>query len=117
MAWAVEGVLKWLAHGLLSPESVLNATKEYRNEMDVINAFIDIECQQVKNFETRASDVYINYSNWGKLNNEFVMSATRFGREMSKRFERKRKSDGAYYVGLRLNKDDTNYVFTKQERQ
>ena len=114
MQWAVEGTLKWLAHGLTSPQSVVNATKEYRNEMDVINSFVDEECQTVKGFETKASDVYNAYNQWGKLNNEFVMSSTRFGREMSKRFDKKRRSDGGYYVNLRLNKDDTSYVYKKQ---
>jgi putative DNA primase/helicase len=111
MNWAVEGTLIWLSEGLRSPKSVEDATKEYRNEMDVINSFIEEECQEVKGWETKAADVYEVYSQWGKTNNEFVMSATRFGREFSKRYDRKRKSDGGYYVGLRLNKDDTSYVY------
>lgn len=111
MNWAVEGTLIWLAEGLKSPKSVEDATKEYRNEMDVINSFVEEECQSVKGWETKASDVYEAYVGWGKTNNEFVMSATRFGREMSKRYDRKRKSDGGYYVGIKLNKDSELYVY------
>lgn len=111
MTWAIEGTLAWLREGLKSPTTVTEATKEYRDEMDVINSFVEEMTQPIKNWETKAADVYEVYTQWGKTNNEFVMSATRFGREMGKRFDKKRRSDGAYYVGLRLAKDDTTYVF------
>ena len=113
MTWAVEGTLLWIRDGLEAPASVLEATKEYRNEMDVINAFIENEIQNIENWETKASDMYKAYVDWGKLNNEYVMSATKFGREISKRYNKKRKNDGAYYIGVRLVKDDTSYTYHK----
>ena len=41
LAWAVEGCQAWLAGGLREPQSVIDATAEYRAEMDTISGFID----------------------------------------------------------------------------
>jgi putative DNA primase/helicase len=111
--WAVQGCTLWLKQGLGTPKSVEEATKDYKNEMDMISAFVEQNCQEVPNWETGVSEVYQIYSDWAKKGNEYLMPLTRFGKEMSKRFERKRKSSGVVYVGLRLNKDDGKYVYDK----
>jgi putative DNA primase/helicase len=111
--WAMQGCKLWLKEGLESPETIENATQDYRNEMDLITTFIDQNCQEVPNWETSVGEVYNEYSEWAKRGNEYLMPLTRFGKEMSKRFEKKRKSSGIVYVGLRLNKDDGTYTYDK----
>ncbi|MDP8951251.1 MAG: phage/plasmid primase, P4 family, partial [Actinomycetota bacterium] len=43
-AWMVEGCLEWQEHGLEEPETVTEATKQYREEMDTLAAFLDETC-------------------------------------------------------------------------
>jgi putative DNA primase/helicase len=112
--WAITGALLWQREGLESPESVEAATKDYKNEMDIINTFVDECCQLVKNYETPAKDVYDEYANWSRQGNEYLMSLTRFGKEISKRFDKKKTRTGIVYVGLRLAKHDTTYVYKKE---
>jgi len=113
--WAISGTLLWQKEGLESPESVEHATKDYKNEMDIINTFVDECCQLVTNFETPAKEVYDEYANWSKQGNEFLMSLTRFGKEIGKRFDKKRTRTGVVYVGLRLAKHDTTYIYKKEQ--
>ena len=113
--WAITGALLWQKEGLESPTSVEAATKDYKNEMDIINTFVDECCQIVKNYETPAKEVYDEYANWSKQGNEYLMSLTRFGKELGKRFEKRKTRTGIVYVGLRLSKHDTTYIYKKDQ--
>jgi len=115
MNWAINGCMLWLKDGLESPKIIEDATQEYRNDMDIINAFAEEMCQQVTGWETNATDVYVAYNEWAKKGNEYIMPLTRFGKEMTKRFEKARKSQGVVYLNLRLKKDDTVYRHNKFE--
>ena len=44
--WLLEGVARWKSEGLVAPASILNATDEYRGEMDVIGNFVTIKSQK-----------------------------------------------------------------------
>ncbi len=44
LRWAVEGCREWARVGLQPPDCVLEATKEYRSEMDAVGTFIEDAC-------------------------------------------------------------------------
>jgi putative DNA primase/helicase len=46
--WLLEGAERWKRERLKAPASVLNATDEYREEMDVIGNFLKESCVQKK---------------------------------------------------------------------
>lgn len=102
--WMIDGCKMWQSEGLEMPGAVLEAVKEYKNEMDVISCFISNRCIVGKG-EVKASTLYNAYAAWADANSEFKMSNTRFGREMVKRpgVEKVKKSDGMYYTGLSLD--------------
>lgn len=101
LAWAVEGCRIWQSEGLRMPKAVLDAVQEYRHEMDVISAFTDACC--VEGGEVKASQLYAVYSEWAGENNEYRMSSTKFGTEMAKRYDKAKKRDGRYYLGISLS--------------
>ena len=109
LKWAVDGCLMWQREGLKMPQAVATATAEYRSEMDIIGAFLGACCTDNPNWGEQAKDLFAAYAAWAKENNEFEMTATRFGREMSKRFEKKRTRDGWVYCGIELNKKNVPY--------
>jgi putative DNA primase/helicase len=101
LAWAVEGCLLWRREGLRQPQSVLDANKEYKGEMDVLAAFVDACC--VEGGETDAGDLFRVYIDWAKESNEYEMSSTKFGREMGKKYEKRRCGNAKIYVGISLS--------------
>ncbi|MCM1236026.1 MAG: phage/plasmid primase, P4 family, partial [Ruminococcus flavefaciens] len=90
LAWIVEGYRLWTAEGLRKSTAVEKATADYKNEMDVISAFLDSELVQ-QGGECKASALYATYCKWATDNNEFKMSSRKFGLEMSKRYDKVHK--------------------------
>lgn len=101
MKWAVDGYFMWAVDGLKQPQSVLDATKLYKNNMDVISSFLDA-CVRIGPGSEGATDLFQAYATWAKENNEYEMKSTKFGIEMSKRFEKVRNNQGIIYNGLQL---------------
>ena len=101
LKWMIDGCLLWQQESLAMPKAVLDATEEYRHEMDTLTAFLDA-CCIVGQGEVRASVLYSAFTNWAEVNNEYKMPNTKFGLEMSKRFEKTKTRNGAFYKGLTL---------------
>jgi putative DNA primase/helicase len=64
LAWMVEGCLEWQEHGLGEPESVREATEQYRAEMDTLAAFIEDRCVVRPDTVAPATPLYKEYQMW-----------------------------------------------------
>lgn len=106
--WAVEGCLLWQRDGLEPPSIVTQAVSEYKTEMDVIAAFLD-ECTERGPGETRAHILYQAYKEWAKDNGQYIMSNTKFGLELNKRFNKVKDRNGWKYLGILLVDDKKPY--------
>lgn len=105
LAWAVEGCIKWQKEGIKEPTCVLDATKDYKQEMDLIAGFveqciiIDYTCDD----KVPANDLFSVYSKWAKANNEYEMSSKKFFMEIGKKLPDKgRSAKGIYYGKIRF---------------
>ncbi len=107
--WAVEGFLKWQREGLKEPSIIKEQRQTYRTEMDSIEAFIEECCDLESNYKVKGSEIFQKYDEWARDNNQYRMTNTKFGREMSKKFT-KFLSAGVWYKGLKI-KTEESYVF------
>ena len=115
LGWAIEGYKKYAAEGLTKPKCIEEASSSYRNEMDVINAWITNRCVPFAGYETKASTLFENYKAWAKDDCEWLMSNTKFGQELMKKgYKKVRRCDGFYYVGLKLMDDYKGMSFKKE---
>ena len=121
LMWAVDGYKLYGLEGLESPEDVKNAVLQYRNEMDVIQGFLDDFCvintdkelgDKVKLMEMSAYDFNERrihtmratelHSSWaaetgGKL------SRADFGRKLAEKgFISKHLRDGYHWLGIKI---------------
>jgi phage/plasmid-associated DNA primase len=64
LAWMVEGCLEWQEHGLGEPETVREATDQYRAEMDTLAAFIEDRCVVREGALAPATPLYKQYRMW-----------------------------------------------------
>ena len=104
MKWAVDGAIAWQREGLKVPEVVKKATEEYRFEMDTLCRFFSEYVVVDSSARMKASVLYNYYCEWADANNEFIMSSTKFGKEiMAKIPDKKAFSDGVYYMGIKIN--------------
>lgn len=103
--WIVEGALMWQREGLNPPTSVTNASRQYREEMDVISLFVDDCCEKSDGFKAPAGEIFKKYQAWANENSEYSMSKQKFGREMRQKFEMKKTMNGRFYLGLKIKQD------------
>jgi putative DNA primase/helicase len=105
LRWAVEGCMEWQKEGIVEPECVQQAVKEYKNEMDLLVGFIEdaIEIDYSCNDKILASELFEMYIKWAKKNNEYEMTSKKFFKEITAKLpEKGRVSAGVYYTHIRL---------------
>jgi putative DNA primase/helicase len=109
LAWALEGCRLWQKEGLSFPESVVNATSEYRRDSDQVRRFIE-ECCSVGQFaQVKARTLYGAYRKWAEQTGEEILSETAFGTRIGERFRKEHKETGTFYVGVSLKHEHLDY--------
>lgn len=105
LRWAVDGCRLWQEEGLGMPECVKQATEEYKQEMDLLQSFVESRLQ-ITNFfydQTSATELYNAYRQWARDNGEYEMTSRRFGTEITKKLpEKHRTGNGICYTGVKL---------------
>lgn len=86
--WMIEGAKRYMAEGLIVPEAVKLATKEYRDEMDPIGLFVADCVSAAAGESVTAREMYQAYVAWSEANAKTPWKETRFGRVMKTRFKR-----------------------------
>ena len=101
--WLFEGTALWLKKGLKPPDVVLNATNEYRGEMDVMGNFLKEKCIQKKEISIRIRELYKAYADWCDDNNEHAVNERFFTMRLKEMgFEQSRTAEARYWLGLGL---------------
>ena len=102
LGWLIEGCIMWQKEGIHPPQVIADGIKEYRAEMDVVQRWIDENCEADEGYRTKANDLFEDFNRYVTANKEFQLSNTMFGRNLGKKFEKKKSGGSFYYVGLRL---------------
>lgn len=108
LSWALEGCREWQQVGLAEPPEVIAATREYRNEMDILGEFIEECCAIGQNEEVLNKNLRKTYVQWCEDNGEKAVSEKAFSQRLQEKgFIRKDKiqigSDrGRGWQGLKL---------------
>ena len=113
--WAVNGALMWKEEGLEPPTIVQKETYEYRKEMDVITLFIDECCILDAKAEVKTNEIYKAYKDWAIENNQYVMSSTKFGRELGSKFEKRKIMGVRIYKGIKVLREFESYQLSVGE--
>jgi putative DNA primase/helicase len=102
--WLLEGTLRWRREGLAAPAVILNATDEYRGEMDVIGNFINERCIKKPDVTIRIRELYKAYSDWCDDNKEHAVSERFFTMRLKEMgFVQCRTAEARYWSGIGIN--------------
>jgi len=98
LKWCIIGAQDWYRQGLNPPQSVLDATAEYKAENDHVSQFIteDLDVSN-PNTRTRPEELHAAYCNWrNHLNNRGAPHYTtqQFGQELGRRGHKSKSSNG-----------------------
>ena len=97
LAWAVQGCLLWQQEGLIEPDVVAIANREYKEEMDSFSHFFE-ECCVVRD-GARVSNKMLRakYDEWCVENGEHRLTQRPFSQKLLERsFSKRRGATGSY---------------------
>ena len=98
----------WYEEGLDAPEAILDATQEYQQDEDVLGLFLYEKVEQVTaQYSVGATRLYKAYEAWCRATGQEAVTQTKFGREMGKRFKKRKGVHAIEYIGLRFKDSDT----------
>ncbi|MBS4171917.1 phage/plasmid primase, P4 family [Bacillus sp. FJAT-49736] len=106
--WAIEGCLKWQRDGLKEPKVVVDATGNYKEEMDILAPFLYEICyiDDPKNeaIKIEAKELYNVYDNWCFKSGERTLGNRSFYRMLETKGFGKMKGAGnkTYLTGITL---------------
>lgn len=105
--WMIEGSIKWFNGATLKPpRAVSNSITSYKSDMDVVQRWINDNCELDDNATASATELFTNFSEWAVRNKEYQLSNTMFGRNLGKKFEKRRLNNRNTYIGIKIRKLD-----------
>lgn len=110
LRWAVDGCRLWQRFGLRPPASVTAATKEYREDQDVLGSFLSDCTEQKPNAAVVPSELYSAYTAWSVDSGIRPWSAKMLGSKLKNRgIEQARTSVSRLWRGLELSSKGREY--------
>jgi len=100
LAWAVRGCLEWQRFGLTPPHAVLEAVKDYREQEDVFQCWLNECCILDPSKRTPAAELmasFKEYSGWRTI------SDRKFGDMLREKGFSKQRSNGMHWTGISLD--------------
>lgn len=107
LAWIVQGCLMWQRDGLNPPNVVRAATKEYRENEDLLGRFIDECCTVHPQAMVAAGKLRKAYEQWCSENGYRPKSGNKFSEYLINQRDFDRNDDGRHriYLGICLKPD------------
>lgn len=84
LAWAIDGAIEYLKHGLNPPQSVLQASDHYKQEQDHTSLYLTEATMDDPNSVVPAGDLYLGFKKWCEDNGHRPISNTAFGKELTR---------------------------------
>lgn len=100
--WIIEGAIKYIDSGLQEPQIIREQVNEYKSDMNIVERWIIDNCDRDDGYFETSKKLYLDFTEYCKENNEYIMTRNMFGNIMSKKYEATRRNQARGYVGLRI---------------
>lgn len=104
LGWMLKGFRLYLKEGLNKPQIINDAIKEYREDMDFVQQWINEYCDVKSSYFEKANTLYDSFRAF-MLRRDQKTNQTIFGRNLGKKFKKYNSGSGIVYIGLRLKKE------------
>ncbi len=103
VAWMVEGLKAWTKEGLRLPAGMRQERKEWREESDDLNQWIEECCVKATDAKTKSTELYSSYKVWRATSGLFEESTQLFARKMKEHGFNKKEyghDKAVYWLGV-----------------
>lgn len=97
-------------HGFTRCAQVENARSEYKAENDIEAAFVADWCERDPEARISGQQLYDAYNQWCKKNGAYPKSSVKAARDWQRLGFEKKRSNGIWYLGVKLNEVGARYV-------
>lgn len=102
--WLLEGFKLYLKEGLKKPQCIVDAIKDYKEEMDIVAQWINEYCECKPDYFEKANTLYDSFRAFCQRRDQRT-NQTVFGRNLGKKFKKYNSGSGIVYIGIRLKKE------------
>ncbi len=103
LGWLVEGSVEYHKIGLAPPKVVLDATKEYQEDEDIIGRWVKADVEKNLQAQSGATVLYASFVKfYHETTGDREPSQQWFGKQLKKRFPKLTKGGYVYYLGIKL---------------
>lgn len=107
LRWAVQGAMEWYRNGLGTPPTVIEASSEYRAQVDTVERFISECCEVSPEYKEPCKRLQDAYKEFCSENNLHSVSVSKLWAALAERdYGTSRTKKDRFRDGLRLKEDD-----------
>ncbi len=111
LAWLVKGAVLYYEEGLKKTDAVENATKGYKEEMDLVGNFLEDCIQESEGSFLRSVDLYHAYLGWCSVNGVDAIKQNALSRQMTARnISPIRTPKARGYINITLTETGTELI-------
>jgi putative DNA primase/helicase len=116
LGWCVRGCLSWQADGLQAPQSVIDATEEYRRDEDILGRFLAERFESNPSKQVPFADMYLAYQLWCIEGDMKPASKNMIGRKLETKGIKRFKSNSVVYCsGIDLTAEARDALAARQQ--
>ncbi len=102
--WAIAGCLAWQKNGIKPPKVIVDATRAYRADMDILGEWMDEDCVFGATHTVSSQALYESYNSWCHRANIKPISSKSFGRKLEDRgISKCHTRSGNKFVGIAID--------------
>lgn len=107
LLWLVQGCVLWYQSGLMIPDQVRTSTKDYKGQMDHPGKWLEAATALLADGQTQARIAWFSFLQYMRDggHNHRGWNETSFGKELTKKFEKKELNGKNYYLGFVVKPD------------
>lgn len=109
LAWMVRGALDWMDHGFIEPDSVRDATAEFKADSDPATRFLRTCTEPDEHGSVQSSTLYAVFLAWAKAAGETEWSQKGFSGALKSKLAKK-ASNGMHWLGIKLIRQAHDFV-------
>ena len=103
LRWAIDGCLDWQKNGLVRPDVVVDATREYFEDQDVFGQWLEECCERDPQYKDTSAELFTNWKRYAEAAGEKAGNSKTFGEAMRKRgFTSCRTNSARGFEGVRV---------------
>jgi DNA primase len=110
LAWMVRGLIDWMEHGFVEPESVQLASADYKHDSDPLSSFLKLCTEPDPQGRVQSSHLYDTFCAWAKAAGETEWKQKGFSQALKAKGLASKASNGMHWLGLRMIKRPSDFI-------